>query len=211
MPTAADLLARAFDADAAPPEDPTTSRILDAALALVAASGMRHLTVDDVAERAQVGRMTVYRRFGTRQRLLDALAIREAKRTLQDIATSFDPADPLPERAADVLVAVLRVVREHPLLARLARVEPDAFLHELTRNDSEVFALVRGFLMAEIAAAQHDGELLPGADPALLAELALRLGASFVLIPDGVLSGRDDDDVRATARELLAPLAGPRR
>ena len=58
------------------PRTPTSERILDAALALAAASGLRHLTMDDIAARAKVGRMTVYRRFGDKQRLLEALGAR---------------------------------------------------------------------------------------------------------------------------------------
>lgn len=183
--------------------DALHERILDAALELAAASGLRHLTMDAVAARAGAGRMTVYRRFGTRQALIDALVAREGRRCLQAIATSFHPDDPLPDRAADVFVATLSLIGEHPLLERLARVEPEALLRELGRGDSEVFELVRAFLVAEIRAAQAAGEVAAG-DPEPLAELALRLGASFVLIPGGVFSTAPEDTVRQTIRSLLA-------
>lgn len=205
----ATLLLRGLAPTADAPADELAERVLDAALELVAAAGVRHLTMDDVAARAKVGRMTVYRRFGTRQALLDALAAREAGRCLARVAGSFDAADPLPDRAADVFVAVLQVIREHPLLARLARVEPEALLTELTRNDSEAFALVREFLVAQVRLAQAAGELVE-ADPAALAELALRLGASFVLLPDGVFTDRDDAAARELMRTVLAPLSNYR-
>ena len=193
---------------APPPDgaaDANRERILDAALELVAAAGTRHLTMDDVAARARLGRMTVYRRFGTRQQLLDALTVREGRRCLEAIATSFDPASPLDERVADVFVETLRVIREHPLLARLARIEPEALLQELTRNDSEVFALVRAFLVAQVVAAQETGELIVS-DPEALAELALRLGASFVLLPDSVFADEDEARTRQAMHRLVAPL-----
>jgi len=199
------LLQLAFEPDAGASDDLTGERILDAALALAAASGLRHLTMDDVAARAGVGRMTVYRRFGTRQLLLDTLVVREGRRCLEAIATSFDPGDPLDLRAADVFVATLKVIRDHPLLARLARIEPEALLHELTRNDSEVFALVRAFLVAQIRQALDSHELVAG-DPDTLAELTLRLAASFVLIPDSALDLADEERVRERVRELLGPL-----
>lgn len=204
MTDTARLLLRGLGGEA--PDDEQASRILDAALELVAGAGVRHLTMDDVAERARVGRMTVYRRFGTRQRLLDALAAREAGRCLAEIAGAFDAADPFADRAADVFVAVLRVIREHPLLERLARVEPGALLDELTRDDSEAFALVRDFLVAQVELAQAAGEIVV-VDPQALAELALRLGASFVLIPDGVFTERDDAGARTLMRSVIEPFA----
>jgi AcrR family transcriptional regulator len=207
---AARLLELAFDPASETPEDAMSERVLDAALALVAASGARHLTMDDVAARAGVGRMTVYRRFGGRQRLLDALAVRECRRCLGQIAAALDPAKPIDERATELFVATLRVIQEHPMLARLARVEPEALLYELNRDSSAVFRLVRGFLVAQIQAAQAAGEV-PEGDPAALAEIAVRLGASFVLIPDSAITSNDEQQTRETVRLLLAPVLRAQR
>src|SRR5437764_209623 len=88
------VLALAFDPEVATAEDTMAARVLDAALELVAGSGFRHLTMDDVARRARVGRMTVYRRFGTRQALIEALAVRECRHCLDAIGSRLDPADP---------------------------------------------------------------------------------------------------------------------
>jgi TetR/AcrR family transcriptional regulator, repressor for uid operon len=202
---AARLLELAFDPAVESYEDPMSQRILDAALALVAASGLRHLTMDDVSARAGVGRMTVYRRFGSRQQLTDALAVRECRRCLTEIATALDPGKPIDERAAELFVATLRVIREHPLLERLARVEPDALLHELNRDSSAVFRLVRDFLEAQIRVAQASGELVE-VDPEPLAEVVVRLGASFVLMPDSVIAAGDEQRTRETIRALIAPV-----
>jgi AcrR family transcriptional regulator len=199
---AARLLELAFDPAVEGPDDAMSERILDAALELVAASGVRHLTMDDVAARAGVGRMTVYRRFGSRQQLTDALAVRECRRCLDQIASSLEPRAPIDERVIDLFVATLRVIREHPMLARLALVDPDALLHELNRDGSAVFRLVRNFLVAQIRAAQRAGELV-AIDPEALAEIAVRLGASFVLIPDSVIATDDEQQMREIVRTLI--------
>jgi AcrR family transcriptional regulator len=205
-PAAALLLERALDPAVPTVDDRTSQRILDAALALASASGLRNLTMDDVASRAGVGRMTVYRRFGSRGALVDALAVREARRCLTAIAASIDPEAPAAERLVSLAVATLRLIREHPLLDRLARFEPEDLLSELTRDDSAVFRLVRAFLVEQIRSGQEAGELR-GGDPALLAELAVRLGASFVLIPDSVIALDDEAATREALRSLIAPLS----
>ena len=202
---AARVLALALDPAAPVPDDATAERVLDAALALAAASGLRHVTMDEVAVRAGVGRMTVYRRFASRQTLVDALAVRECRRCLARLADAVDPGAPVIERAASLFAAVLELCDEHPLLARLARVEPDALLYELTRDGSQVLGLIRDFLVGEIRVAQAAGEW-PEADPAVLAELGIRLGASFVLMPDTVLPRDGRAATEAAVRSLLAPL-----
>lgn len=205
MTTVVAVLERALDPSVKSYDDDASQQILDAALALVAASGFKHLTVDDVAARAGVGRMTVYRRFGARQHLVDALAVRECRRCLEEISASLDPHAPPEERAAELFLATLRVIREHPMLARLARFEPEALLRELNRDHSAVFRLVRNFLVAQIRQAQRRDELVGAVDPEALAEVAVRLGASFVLIPDSVIAARDERRARQTVSALMGP------
>src|ERR1700740_920182 len=84
------ILALALDRGVRTHDDATEERIRDAALALGAASGLRNLTMDDVAARAGVGRMTVYRRFGGRAELIDALSVRECRRCLAIIRAALD-------------------------------------------------------------------------------------------------------------------------
>ncbi|MGH2869685.1 MAG: TetR/AcrR family transcriptional regulator, partial [Solirubrobacteraceae bacterium] len=207
--TAARLLARALDPAVTEADDATTQRILDAALELAAASGLRHLTMDDVARRSGFGRMTVYRRFGDKRGLVDALTVRESRRCLECIATALEADQTAPERLASLFTATLAVIREHPLLERLTRFEPEALLAELTRDDSAAFRLVREFLVGLIERDQGSGEL-PDGDPAILAELGLRLGASFVLMPESVLPLDREAETRAAVRALIGSVLGPR-
>src|SRR5436190_590157 len=84
------LLALAVASRPEPADDPASDAILDAALALSAASGIRNLTMDDVARRARVGRMTVYRRFGDKAGLVEALSAREGRRCLEQLDAAVD-------------------------------------------------------------------------------------------------------------------------
>jgi AcrR family transcriptional regulator len=198
---AGDVLASA----AAPPTDAVSERILDAALTLAGASGLRHLTMDDVARQAGVGRMTVYRRFGEKARLVEALAVRESRRVLAELDAAAPSDAPIVDQIVEGFVVSLRLGREHPLLSRLALREPQSLLAAIGADGQALFAGGRAFAAARLRAAQDAGVLGPiPVDE--VAELLVRLAASFVLIPETILPVEDEERVRALARELIAPL-----
>lgn len=196
------LLARAFAAGAEPLADPVVGRILDAALEEAAASGVRRMTMDDVARRARVGRMTVYRRFGAKDRLVEALAVRECSRCLDELAAAVDPLPGVEQRMVEGFVVSLRIAREHPLLDRLVRREPDEFLAALGADDGLVLGLARAFLAERIRA-----EGAPrGLDADQMAETVIRLVLSFVLIPQSAVDLADEAAAREFARAFIAPI-----
>ena len=203
---AANLIALALDPSVEPPDDAISERILDAALALGAASGIRNLTMDDVARRARVGRMTVYRRFGD-------------KRSWSRRSPSARP--PLPggagRRRARArrsrsssrrgFVTAMRLAREHPLLNRLARHRAPGGARVAgrgRRRDVRRRARVRHEPAARRA--ERPAVALPE-DVDEPAELLVRVGLSFVLIQDTVLPVNDEERLRALARRLVAPVA----
>src|SRR3954464_2704552 len=149
------MLRRGFGSSVEPPTDATSERILDAALELCAESGVRHLTMDDVAERAGVGRMTVYRRFGSRERLEEVLAVRAARRCLTELDSTVDPGAPVPDQIAQGMLTTLRLIGAQPLLARTARGDPAAALAALREEGTSVFAMSRAFMATRIREGQR--------------------------------------------------------
>lgn len=202
MTTLPPLVARALDPGDVVPDDPASERILDAALDLAAASGLRHLTMEDVARAAGVGRATVYRRFGDREALVDALSTREARRCLAELAAASDPSAPVIDQFAEGFVVSVRLLRSHPLLRRLVLVERQILLQAL---DDGLFELARGFLADRIRVAQRLGEVRD-VDADQAAEILTRVTTSFALLPATSLDLDDPDHLRAAARELLAPV-----
>jgi AcrR family transcriptional regulator len=202
---AADIVALAFDPAVETPSDPLSERVLDAALSLAVASGVRNLTMDDVAKRARVGRMTVYRRFGDKARLIEAMSVREARSFLGELNAAVRPDAPVVEQIADGFVAGLRLVRSNPLLNRLSRNEPESVLETLNADGGALVALGREFLVQHARAAGIAG---PDADEA--AEVLVRMGVSFALLPDTVFPLHDEERLRELARRLFAPLVGVR-
>lgn len=75
--------------------DATRARILRAARAVLLARGSTEFAIDAVARRARVTRATVYQRFGSRRRLLEALFDRlAAEGGMGDLAGAFRQPDP---------------------------------------------------------------------------------------------------------------------
>lgn len=199
------LLVRALDPSVEPPSDDVSGRILDAALELAAASGIRNLTMDDVASRARVGRMTVYRRFGDKATLVEALTIRESRRCLEELDAAIGPDAPIEDQVAAGFVTSLRLAREHPLLDRLGRFEPEAVLEALRADGGAVFAAARAFVAARLRASQKAG-VVGSLDVDTAAELLVRVAVSFVLVRDTALPIDDDEEAADLARRLIAPM-----
>jgi AcrR family transcriptional regulator len=199
------LLVRALDPSVEPPSDDVSGRILDAALELAAASGIRNLTMDDVASRARVGRMTVYRRFGDKATLVEALTIRESRRCLEELDAAIGPDAPIEDQVAAGFVTSLRLAREHPLLDRLGRFEPEAVLEALRADGGAVFAAARAFVAARLRASQEAG-VVGSIDVDTAAELLVRVAVSFVLVRDTALPIDDDEEAADLARRLIAPM-----
>ena len=188
--------------------DAVSDRILDAALELVAASGLKHLTMDAAASRAGVGRMTVYRRFGGREGLIDALAARESRRCLAELDRSVDPSLPVAEGIVRGFVASLRLMRSHPVLNRFARHEPEVALAAFNAEGGAILAMGREFVAVRLRDAQARGDLDAELDAVHAAELLVRLGFSFLLMPQSSLALDDPKASAEAVRRLIAPILG---
>jgi len=92
------------------PETPATTRdrIQQAALDLFLQRGIRKTSIDDVAERVGVTRVTVYRHFSDRQQLIEAafLLVNEALSGISEALTRENSLDAFLERMATELTSV---------------------------------------------------------------------------------------------------------
>jgi AcrR family transcriptional regulator len=150
--------------------------------------------------------MTVYRRFGDREGLVAALGVRETRRCLAALDAATDPGQPIAEQIAEGFVTSLRLVAEHPLLARLARAEPDVLLDALNARRGGTAAAAVAFLAARLRQSQDAGVLARDVDVDRGAELLVRIVLSFLLVPGSVMPLGDDDRLRDIARAHLVPL-----
>jgi AcrR family transcriptional regulator len=185
-------------------EDESTAAMLDATRALLAAYGVRRWTMDDVAERSGLGRATVYRRFESRDELVHAALAREAQRFFAEVAEAVSQVESLVEKVVEGLLVGLRLARES-LLPGLYRGDPATLVSLLT---STSFPPLARLALVERYQAIAGGPLSPAelAEAELIAEVLVRLGMSFFLMPGSVIDFDDPEDARRALRRVVAPL-----
>lgn len=188
------------------PDDPTATKILDAAVDVCAAQGIGALTVDGVARRAGVNRTTVYRRFSDRDTLLQAMTLREGERMAQGILEAVtgveDPATQLIEGFA----AALRLAAAHPVIRRTAEFEPQNLIAAGLADDAALLRLSSTFAAAGVRNLQTHGQATH-LDADAIGETVTRLFASFVLLPvQHAIDFRSEAGARSYAHRTLVPL-----
>jgi AcrR family transcriptional regulator len=190
----------------AEPTDEASERILAAALEQAEDFGVRRFTMDDVARRVGVSRVTVYRYFPKKDRLIEAVLMRELRRFLRDIDAAVTDYDTLEERLVEGFVFALTFLRNHRLLNRLLRTEPELIVPYLTTKAAPILAASREFIAGFAQQEAQEGRLpLRSEEIAGVSELLARSVLSFVLTPDSVLGLKTQAEIRRFAESYLAP------
>jgi AcrR family transcriptional regulator len=199
------------------PADDTSERILNAAVSQAEEFGVRRFTIGDVAQRVGVSRVTVYKYFPGKDRLIEAVLLREMRRFLRDVDEAIAPYETLEERLVEGFVFALGWLRKHRLLNRLLRTEPELIVPNLTVRAGPVLTAGREFIAGFARREADEGRLpLAAEDIEGVSELLARAVLSFVLTPDSVIGLRTQAEIRAFAEHYLAPTlqalaAGPPR
>jgi AcrR family transcriptional regulator len=206
-----DLLRRALATD--PPDDQTASRILGAAFDQAEDFGLRRFTIDEVARRVGISRVTIYRHFPKKDQLIDALLMREMRRFLTRLDAVIE-AQPGPEtKLTEGLAFCLDLLRGHRLLTRLLRTEPELILPHLTTKGAPVISAARGWIARLIRNEIIQGRVvsLPDDDVEVIAEILVRIVISLVISPDTALPVDSPDAQRRLAQRYLDPVVAALR
>lgn len=182
--------------------------LLDAARACVLAVGVRRTTVTDIARRAGVSRMTLYRRFPDVAGLIQALMTREFSAIISELDAEVATLPSARERIVTAAVAGADRLTRNPLFLRIVDVDPELLLpYVTTRLGAFQHAVVAAFEQS-IREGLADGSV-HAADPAIVArtiELSLR---GFVLqtLAEGAEAAREPElsELRRLVDRYLAP------
>lgn len=134
------------------PTESIEQRLVDAAVEAATIHGVSRMSMGDVARRAGLSRQTLYRYFPSKDALVAAVVGAETTILIEQVlAASADIEDPQASLEA-ALGTALRLVRDHPLLDRLVRTEPEALVPLLTTEGSPAMVRVRSVVEALLAA-----------------------------------------------------------
>ncbi|WP_020659225.1 TetR/AcrR family transcriptional regulator [Amycolatopsis benzoatilytica] len=183
-----------------------TDRILDAALALFEEVGIRRTTLEDVAGRAGVDRVTIYRRVGSKSELVEAVNAREARRIFASVFDTADKEDAIADRIAVAFATVVHTLWNHPLINRLRRLEPATALPKMTTEASGLIQIAVAGTVDLLERSIRDRQLPPADDLAARAEVLVRMAHSFIVTPRGHLPLDDEPGLRAFAHRYLVPI-----
>lgn len=174
--------------------------------------GVRRTTMADVARRAGVSRMTVYRKYDDLTRLLSALLTVELGSLLA--AAEADTPD-LPDarhRVASLVAGTTESLARHPLLTRVLAVDPEALLPLMVDRFGSTQSVALAHVTALITEGQPgtgDGSIRAG-DPDLLGLTLLSCTQTFVFSARAIATADPLGQVYSELEELTLRYLEPR-
>ena len=183
--------------------DPTGERILEAALQTMLSFGLRRATVDEIARRAGVSHMTVYRRWSNKTELVLAVLMREAQTMFsaidREIAALKSPEDKL----VAGFTGIYWYVHTHPLMQRAVETDPESVLPVLTNGAGPALDMATTYLAGHVS--RSAGDVVD--DAYGVAEVFVRLTHSLILAPSARRELATREDAEQYAREYILPIA----
>ncbi len=183
--------------------------LLSATRASILDLGLRRTTLAEVARRAAVSRMTVYRSYGDRDTLVNALLTAELAGAIGDV---FEQVAELPTalaRLAEAAVRVVRAIAGNPVFGRILDLDPELLLPFVVARLGSTQRAAIDTVAREIRVGRRDGSVRTGPAALVLAEhlvVALQgyvYGARLLSAPPAV----SDREIRHLVEGYLAGTA----
>jgi AcrR family transcriptional regulator len=145
----------------------------------VLAVGVRRTTFSDVARRAGVSRMTLYRRYPDLEALLAALMTREFGRLISEARGHAAQLPSTRERVVATVVHGARALACDPLFGRLVDLDPELLLPYVTVRLGGVQRIAVAGTAEDLT--DDDGSVRTDAPPDVLAQGIELIARGFVL------------------------------
>ncbi|MBJ7357193.1 TetR/AcrR family transcriptional regulator [Nocardioides sp.] len=180
---------------------------LDAARACILDVGWRRTTLTEVARRAGVSRMTIYRTWADMPTLLGDLMTREWAGVVTDQVAAAGSATSL-QRLVEGIVGTARALRDNELFVRIVELDPELILPYLFSRRGRSQDLILALTLDAVEAGQADGSIRAG-DPRTMARAVLLAVHGFVLsahtmADEGVHEDALDDELATLLTRSLA-------
>lgn len=211
IPASESLLERAFleAVERADEVDAVRTRLLDAAYEQFCRSGIHRSSMEEVARRANLSRVTLYRRFESKDALVEQVLLREFRRYFDQFLIDIRTARTVADRIVLGFVSSLRAIRTNALIGGLLDAEPTLLAGSLV-GDGRMLAIARQFVAAQLRRERQAGTISHELNLELTAEMMVRIAASFLMVPTDIVDLDDEEQLAAIAREFIVPMIGQR-
>lgn len=162
------------------PEREPRDAYLDAARECILDVGWRRTTLTEVARRAGVSRMTIYRAWADMPQLLGDLMTREWAGVVAATVADEDPAAPLVDRLVADIVGTVRALRDNELFVRIVELDPELLLPYLLSRRGRSQEAILAITEAQVRQGQAEGSVRAG-HPATMARSIVLAAHGFVL------------------------------
>ncbi len=159
-------------------------RILDAASELIVRQGYDKITMSDVAEAVGISRGIVYLHFDSKEKLFEALLIREIEHYSQTWQTYLE-TDPRAGTIGGIFRGVLYAIHSRPLMTAIARRDKRVLGSYLRKPDGLLYSLQTSSVGVDlIQALQEAGTVRKDIDPAVASHILDMLSYGQLSISD---------------------------
>lgn len=177
-------------------------RVLDATERCLRRSGLRRMTMTEVAREAGLSRAWLYRQFPDKASLVLATLARIDGQFWADAHARVAAARGLPARVAEA-VALSRERQPGALLLELKAREPEAFAEVMGSGLRETVPGMAAFWHGYLEDAMGRGEVRPDIDVARAAEWVMRMVLSLVTVSGHAVDVDDPASVRRFVSDFL--------
>lgn len=202
LPTLFDRALRSGDTGIA--DDPADARLYEAVLTALGRYGSRAITMAAVATASGVSRATLFRRFGSKDTMLERAIAYALDRMQTEVSAIFTSVDDPADRIVETFVGCVRFA--NLLVPPNAGPERRAeLLGLLTKGEPSPVQIAARFVADHIATAQEEGRI-PAADPQMQAGALIRITIGYLITTGMPEDLTDPETTRRIARTVIAPI-----
>ena len=181
----------------------TRTRIVDAALRCLESNEFQRVSMETIAQEANVGRATMYRHFANRDDVLAAVVLSETHRVLGELVPVARAEPDAGSAIVKLITLVVEVGPNEPTIAALVSRGNYLFTRDLLVDSAdELFAMTAENVDALLAGREH--ELRPGVSREDVAEWVLRITISLLTVR--APRRRRNAELEDHLRRFLAPV-----
>lgn len=185
-------------------DDAVDARVLDAAAELIGEHGEHVVTMTDVGERSGVGRATIFRRFGSKQTVIDRMLQRELRKFVVDLINASAECETRSDVLTELLVQAVSFARTNPVVRRLVASEPERLVQFARSEESASMLIARALILGLVK--RFEAASTTPHEMEHVADVVAHLAIGYALVPNSSLDLSDEDHLRRTIGAILSGL-----